>query len=69
MLYTVRDPRKAVSAMRPIEMIDAGIRALRSAETGELSYQSAAQTALAWAALADAAVSVQVFEDEYKPTQ
>ena len=50
--------------MRPIEMVDAGIRALRQAEAGRLSHEAAAQTALAWAALAQATVQVHDWNHE-----
>jgi hypothetical protein len=49
--------------MRPIEMVDAGIRALRSAETGQLSYTTAAYVAMAWAALAEAAIPALEHEE------
>lgn len=45
--------------MTPIEMVDAGIQALRKAEVHELSHEAAAHTAMAWAALAEATVLVK----------
>lgn len=49
--------------MTPIEMVDAGIRALRQAEAGRLSHEAGAQTALAWAALAQATSMAQDTDD------
>jgi hypothetical protein len=43
----------------PIEMLDTGIRALRQAETGRLSHQAAALTAIAWGVCAWVAWQVQ----------
>jgi hypothetical protein len=40
-------------------MIDAGIRAIRRGETGELTPTAAAETARAWAELARAAIDWQ----------
>ena len=48
--------------MSPIEMVDAGIRALRDGAAGQLSREAAAHTAMAWAALAEATVRVQEHE-------
>lgn len=45
--------------MNPVEMIAAGIRALRNGEAGHLSREAAAHTAMAWAALAEATKRVQ----------
>lgn len=55
--------------MTPIQMIDAGIRALRSAETGTLSHEAGAQTALAWAALAQATMRWQDWSNETEEGQ
>jgi hypothetical protein len=55
--------------MRPIEMVDAGIRALRSAEVGTLSWETAASVAMAWAALAAATVPAIEFEENRHPPQ
>jgi hypothetical protein len=51
--------------MTPIQMVDAGIQALRLAEGGQLGYEAAAHTAMAWAALADATVRVNAGEHEH----
>jgi hypothetical protein len=48
----------------PIQMVDTGIQALRDGETGHLSREAAAHTAMAWAALAEASVRVQQDERE-----
>lgn len=50
--------------MTPIAMVDAGIRALRDGETGTLSREAAANTAMAWAALAEATVRVKEHEGD-----
>lgn len=51
--------------MTPIEMVDAGIRALREGETGQLGREAAAHTAMAWAALAEATVRINTPEHEH----
>jgi len=49
--------------MTPEEMIQAGIQAMGKAGKG-LSYEAAAHTAMAWAALAEASVRVREREGD-----
>lgn len=51
-------------SMSPEEMIQAGIQAMDRAGKG-LSYEAAAHTAMAWAALAAATVRVNAGEHEH----
>jgi hypothetical protein len=52
-----------MSELTPAEMIQKGIQALDDGENRSLSYEAAAHTAMAWAALAEASVRVREVEE------